>query len=216
LGFSTRWQDYVTEFGSVIGSGFVWRQIARSLIGLIPAWGIIPKVVVAYSGTYVVGNAVLGWYLTGRKLSPKQMQALSVQAFTRGKEYARKLGQKIPKPRIGFRKKSRLPAPPKNAALPEEIVISKKSSQEQVTGVMDGSDNLVPDADTGIAVVTLGSVTAGKVKAGRSHPEKRKHVDRRKQKETPDLTQTRTCLQCGKVSSADARFCQYCGAPFDS
>src|SRR4030067_137416 len=104
LGFSTRWQDYVTEFGSVIGSGFVWRQIARRLIGLIPAWGIIPKVAVAYSGTYVVGNARLGWYLTGRKLSPRPKRDLSVEAFTRGKEYARKLGQKIPRPRLGIRK----------------------------------------------------------------------------------------------------------------
>ena len=127
VGFSTRWQDYVTEFGSVIGSGFVWRQIARSLIGLIPAWGIIPKVAVAYSGTYVVGNAILGWYLTGRKLSTKQMRALSLEAFTRGKEFARKFGEKIPRPRLGSRKKDRLPAPEKLPALPEEIVISKKT-----------------------------------------------------------------------------------------
>ena len=127
VGFSTRWQDYVTEFGSVVGSGFVWRQIARSLIGLIPAWGIIPKVAVAYSGTYVVGNAILGWYLTGRKLSTKQMRALSLEAFTRGKELARKFGEKIPRPRLGSRKKDRLPAPEKRPALPEEIVISKKT-----------------------------------------------------------------------------------------
>mgnify|MGYP001145749764 CR=1 FL=1 len=39
LGFSTRWQDYLAEFGSVIGGGFLWRQLARSLIGLIPGWG---------------------------------------------------------------------------------------------------------------------------------------------------------------------------------
>ena len=47
LGFSTRWHDYVTEFGSVIGGGFLWRQIARQLVGLIPVWGIVPKVAVA-------------------------------------------------------------------------------------------------------------------------------------------------------------------------
>ena len=29
LGFSTAWQDYLAEFGSVIGSGFIWRQLHR-------------------------------------------------------------------------------------------------------------------------------------------------------------------------------------------
>ncbi len=43
LGYSTRWQDYIAEFGGVLGSGFVFRQTARSLVGLIPVWGIIPK-----------------------------------------------------------------------------------------------------------------------------------------------------------------------------
>jgi uncharacterized protein (DUF697 family) len=216
LGFSTRWQDYVTEFGSVIGSGFVWRQIARSLIGLIPAWGIVPKVVVAYSGTYVVGNAILSWYLTGRKLSPKQMQALSVQAFTRGKEYARKLGQKIPRPKIGIHKKNRLPAPQKANALPEEIVISKKSSQAEVVRTEEGANILVPVADdqgeTGSKVVLV----PHQVNKGKSRLEKRIHVIRGARKETSNLIDTRTCPQCAKASSADARFCQYCGAVFDN
>jgi signal recognition particle receptor subunit beta/uncharacterized protein (DUF697 family) len=215
LGFSTRWQDYVTEFGSVIGSGFVWRQIARSLIGLIPAWGIIPKVAVAYSGTYVVGNAILGWYLTGRKLSPKQMRALSVQAFTRGKEYARKLGQTIPRPRLGIRKKDRLPAPQKKPALPEEIVISKKNSLPQADSSAEGTDNLVPAANDRSEALSNDALVADKVKAERSRPEKRIHINRRKQIEASNLTNPRTCSQCGKISSADARFCQYCGAPFE-
>ena len=215
LGFSTRWQDYVTEFGSVIGSGFVWRQIARSLIGLIPAWGIIPKVAVAYSGTYVVGNAVLGWYLTGRKLSSKQMQALSAQAFTRGKEYARKLGQKIPRPRIVIRKKDRLPAPETKPALPEEIVISKKGSHRQVVSSEDGTETLASDSDEENETLSKDGLFSEKAKAGSSRPEKRIQKYRQKQKEASNLTNTRNCSQCGKASLADARFCQYCGAPFD-
>jgi uncharacterized protein (DUF697 family) len=215
LGFSTRWQDYVTEFGSVIGSGFVWRQIARSLIGLIPAWGIIPKVAVAYSGTYVVGNAILGWYLTGRKLSPKQMRALSMQAFTRGKEYANKLGQKIPRPRIGIRKKDRLPAPQKKPALPEEIVISKKKDLPEAVISAEDTDNLVPITNDRSETLSKDAAVADEAKAGRSSPGKRMHIKRHVQKATTDQTQTRNCSQCGKVSSADARFCQYCGAPFD-
>lgn len=102
LGMSTRWQDYVAEFGGVLGGGFLWRQLARSLIGLIPAWGIIPKVGVAYSGTYVVGNAVLNWYLTGRHINREQMRQLYAEAFQRGKVVARGLRERLPRPRLGL------------------------------------------------------------------------------------------------------------------
>lgn len=112
LGFSTRWQDYLAEFGSVLGGGFLWRQIARQLVGLIPAWGIIPKVAVAYAGTYVVGNVVLQWYLTGRKVSKEQMRALYVEAFARGKSLARGMVSRVPRPRLK-RVKQRSLLPPR-------------------------------------------------------------------------------------------------------
>jgi len=217
LGFSTRWQDYVTEFGGVIGSGFVWRQIARSLIGLVPGWGILPKVAIAYSGTYVVGNAILGWYLSGRHLSPKQMQALSVQAFARGKEYARKLGGKIPRPRLGRHKKDRLSAPQNKAELmQEENVFLTKSSLPQLTSPMESADNLVPATDelSGTSLYNTGVVS--KEKVSKPHQAKRIHINRRKQKETSQLTSILICSTCGKASSTDARFCQYCGFPFAS
>jgi uncharacterized protein (DUF697 family) len=95
LGFSTEWQDYVKEFGGVLGAGFFWRQLARSLVGLIPLWGIIPKVAVAYSGTYVVGHTVLQWYLTGRHITRSQMQQLYARAYQKGKESAQRLRQKV-------------------------------------------------------------------------------------------------------------------------
>jgi uncharacterized protein (DUF697 family) len=109
LGLSTQWQDYVTEFGSVLGSGFLWRQLARSLVGLIPAWGIVPKVAVAYAGTYVVGNVVLQWYLTGRHVNRKQMQALYRQAFARGKNVAGDLLRRVPRPSKRDRRRITLP-----------------------------------------------------------------------------------------------------------
>lgn len=111
LGRSTRWKDYVTEFGSILGGGFLWRQVARSLVGLIPAWGIVPKVAVSYAGTYVVGNVVLQWYLTGRHISRQQMRQLYTQAFVRGKNLALNLLKKIPRPRLGKRKKAALRLP---------------------------------------------------------------------------------------------------------
>lgn len=114
LGLSTQWQDYVAEFGGVLGGGFLWRQFARSLVGLIPAWGIIPKVAVAYAGTYVVGHTILQWYLTGRQLSKEQMSQLYGQAFDRGKDVARNLLSKAPRPRRPrlFRRRKRKELPP--------------------------------------------------------------------------------------------------------
>lgn len=111
LGLSTEWRDYVTEFGGVLGGGFIWRQVARSLVGLIPAWGIIPKAAVAYSGTYVVGNAVLQWYLTGRHVTRKQLNSLYRQAFGRGKNVASSLLKNLPRPRLKGSRKMALPEP---------------------------------------------------------------------------------------------------------
>ena len=99
FGFSTRWQDYIGEFGSVVGSGFIWRQLARYLVGLVPGWGIIPKVAVSYSGTYAVGQAVLSWYLTGRHLGRKELNALYKSALARGKQNAEQLVKRLPRPK---------------------------------------------------------------------------------------------------------------------
>jgi uncharacterized protein (DUF697 family) len=96
LGFSLEWQDYIKEFGSVMGAGFFFRQVARSLIGLIPLWGIVPKVAISYAGTYVVGNVVLQWYLTGRHVTREQMGQLYQRAYMRGVEAAGRLRKKLP------------------------------------------------------------------------------------------------------------------------
>jgi uncharacterized protein (DUF697 family) len=140
VGYSTQWQDYIAEFGGVLGSGFVWRQIARSLIGMVPVWGLIPKTGIAYAGTYVVGNVVLRWYLTGRHVSKSQMKSLYSQAMERGKLLARNMLERRPRlrlPRLGLPKRRPPALPGPQAAL--------------------------------------------------------------------------TCASCGKVSAADAQFCQYCG-----
>ncbi|MGE5122875.1 MAG: hypothetical protein ACM3H7_00035, partial [Acidobacteriaceae bacterium] len=206
VGFSTRWQDYVSEFGSVIGGGFVWRQIARQLVGLIPAWGIIPKVAVAYSGTYVVGNAILSWYLTGRHLSAKQMRALSKQSFSRGKELALKLAEKLPRPRLGRGKKARqLPATQESGAYPGEIIISTDSRQLAATAasetgvVQEGTQSAdVPSGTSGVKV-RRGSIL-------RSIRRLRKPVLEPKGKPDTEAQNTRICPECGKSSSAEASF----------
>jgi uncharacterized protein (DUF697 family) len=217
LGFSTRWQDYVTEFGSVIGSGFLWRQIARQLIGLVPGWGIIPKVAVAYSGTYVVGNAILGWYLTGRKLTPQQMRDLYAQAFARGKEYARQLSRRIPKPRLIKPKREKLPAPHKIPIPANDdtapSLIGESSQEERFTEVAE--------TRLGGSSGDDGSIVDFTDLVEREKPEKKRSVNRlrfnfHRNKATAAKVKKRTCPRCGKSSAQDASYCQYCGILFDS
>jgi uncharacterized protein (DUF697 family) len=217
LGFSTRWQDYVSEFGSVIGGGFLWRQIARQLIGLIPAWGIIPKVAISYSGTYVVGNAILGWYLTGRNLSPKQLRALSVESFTRGKEYARKLVEKLPKPRLGQGKKDRLPAPQKIPELAQgETITSTSNINPQMTTVTELASIEISNTPKQAENRSTVSGMVKRVKEGKLQRTKRQPLTWRNKKKVASLADTRICSNCGKTSSEDASFCQYCGVQFES
>jgi uncharacterized protein (DUF697 family) len=214
VGFTTRWQDYVTEFGGVIGGGFVWRQAARSLIGLVPGWGIIPKVAVAYSGTYVVGHAILGWYLSGRHLSSKQMRELSIQAFTRGKEYARKLGEKLPKRRSGQKDQEGLPAGQKKPRrLHEIILIKKKGGKPEVETL---PENIGSPLVTGEEASSWYQLPVSKVTSRRPHPVKRERTHRNRVGKMNVITPERVCQQCGRSSSSEARYCQYCGTAFEA
>jgi uncharacterized protein (DUF697 family) len=56
FGAPADFQAQMKEVLPVIGSGFLWRQVARQLVGLIPGFGIVPKVAVAYAGTYATGK----------------------------------------------------------------------------------------------------------------------------------------------------------------
>lgn len=126
LGYSTRWQDYAAEFGGVLGGGFLWRQIARSLVGLVPLYGIVPKVAISYAGTYVVGHVVLRWYLTGRHVSADEMKGMFRESFQKGKIAAARLisrknkavrpKKKLSLPVLKRRRKSGEPT-----ALPENV-----------------------------------------------------------------------------------------------
>ena len=95
-------QQALTELASVVGSGFLWRQVARQLIGLVPVWGIIPKTAVAYAGTYVTGQAVQVWCASGRRLERKALNQLYGQATLQGKALAQRLRQRLPQPERGL------------------------------------------------------------------------------------------------------------------
>jgi uncharacterized protein (DUF697 family) len=123
-------RERMAELAPVIGGGFVWRQLARSLIGLIPIWGVIPKVAVAYAGTYATGVAAWGWFSDSKLLTRERMRQLSDEAMGLGRQTARKLletsksqGQRA---RRGL---ARLPLPGRRKANPPPTADSDSTTE---------------------------------------------------------------------------------------
>jgi uncharacterized protein (DUF697 family) len=90
-GKSGRPRDLITELVGVVGAGFLFRQAARSLVGLVPVIGIVPKVAVAYTGTWAIGRAVEAWATQGRRVDRAALRTFSRQARDRGYALARGL-----------------------------------------------------------------------------------------------------------------------------
>ena len=84
-------RELIGEVLGVIGGGFLFRQGARQLVGLIPVAGIVPKVAVAYAGTLAIGKAVVAWAAYGTTLDPGAVRNFYRQALSRGKHVARAL-----------------------------------------------------------------------------------------------------------------------------
>lgn len=91
FGASGDFQAQMREILPVIGGGFMWRQLARQLIGLVPGFGLAPKVAVAYAGTYAAGHAALVWYSRGETLSKGALGRLYRQSITIGRQRAQEL-----------------------------------------------------------------------------------------------------------------------------
>ena len=70
-------RELLVEVLPVVGSAFVWRTTARALVGLLPSMlGLLPKTLVAYTGTYVVGHTAHYYYRFGRRPPPEMMRQL--------------------------------------------------------------------------------------------------------------------------------------------
>ena len=63
-------------------------------MGLVPGFGILPKVAVAYAGTFATGTAATRWYRSGEVLSPDALKRVYQQALTLGRRRATELVQK--------------------------------------------------------------------------------------------------------------------------
>lgn len=86
-----RGKELMTEVAGVIGGGLLFRQAGRSLVGLIPGVGIVPKVAVAYAGTVAIGRAVSAWAQDGGALTKEAVRAFYAEAARRAKGVAKDL-----------------------------------------------------------------------------------------------------------------------------
>ena len=74
-------RQLLVEIAPVVGGAFFWRTTARALVGLLPTpLGLLPKTIVAYTGTYVVGQTARYYYRFGRKPPPEVLRQLRFDA----------------------------------------------------------------------------------------------------------------------------------------
>lgn len=93
-------QQLLGEIVGVLGGGFLFRQLARQMSGLIPVWGIVPKVAVAYAGTWAIGRAVMVWATEGRKITPALMSGHYKEALGQGRQAAKRIVDNARRPRL--------------------------------------------------------------------------------------------------------------------
>jgi uncharacterized protein (DUF697 family) len=84
-------RSLITELLGVLGGGLLFRQLARQLVGLIPVVGLIPKVAIAYGGTWAIGRAVALWLTEGRQVTGDTLRSLAADGLERGRTIARDL-----------------------------------------------------------------------------------------------------------------------------
>jgi uncharacterized protein (DUF697 family) len=76
-------KQLLIEMAPVVGSGLVWRTVARELVALVPGLiSAVPKVMIAYTGTFVVGRAALFYYEQGRRPTRADWDEFYRQALT--------------------------------------------------------------------------------------------------------------------------------------
>jgi uncharacterized protein (DUF697 family) len=81
-------RELLGEIAAVLGSGLLFRQAARQLVGLIPIAGIVPKVAIAYSGTWAIGRALAAWVTEGRAVTSAAVRQMTIEGLDRGRAFA--------------------------------------------------------------------------------------------------------------------------------
>lgn len=84
-------RSMIKEVLGVLGGGLLFRQAARQLVGLIPVVGLLPKVAIAYAGTWAMGRALMAWALGGADVTSETVRAYSSEGLERGRAAAQQL-----------------------------------------------------------------------------------------------------------------------------
>ncbi len=130
------WRIY-SEMLPVVGVGILWRTVARELVALIPfAAGTIPKVMIAYAGTAVAGQAANFYYFQGERPTHEQFQ----QFYARAAAIARSL-----------------PLPGRNEA-DRSNVIEGQFSEKPASSEVSPSPPQVAEATTAQPTTSTGSL----------------------------------------------------------
>ena len=90
------YREQKREIASIVAGAFGFRAIARELVGKIPfGGGLIPKAVVAYAGTQVVGRSVERVYRSGSGFTERERRIEYTGAFEQGKQAVARLLESI-------------------------------------------------------------------------------------------------------------------------
>jgi uncharacterized protein (DUF697 family) len=80
-------RQLLVEVMPVVGGAFFWRSAARALVGLLPSLlGLLPKTLVAYTGTYVVGEMARYYFRYGHKPPPDMVRELRAEGTRLARE----------------------------------------------------------------------------------------------------------------------------------
>lgn len=87
-------RSLMAEIVGVLGGGLLFRQAARQLVGLIPVLGLLPKIAIAYGGTWAIGKAMLLWATEGREVTVDVVRGYSQEGLSRGRQVATTMMEK--------------------------------------------------------------------------------------------------------------------------
>ena len=86
-GYEVGFDRQSVKIGSIAGVALGWRAIARQLVSKMPAGaGLVPKGLIAFAGTYVVGRGLEHWFCEGTPLGRAARNAHFEDARHRGRE----------------------------------------------------------------------------------------------------------------------------------
>lgn len=83
------------ELLGVLGGSLLFRQIARELVGLIPLIGLVPKIAIAYGGTWVIGRATYVYASEGRVMRGHELRQLYDAALQAGRVLAEEIQARL-------------------------------------------------------------------------------------------------------------------------